>query len=148
MTDAEEKEAPTLVSGSDLRSADGQMSMQMAQSIKASTDRWNQMMKDHRFLTKPELDDMPAGQTEGNFLKVGDGSTALYPEFQFDKAGQVHPVIPQLISLAKNNDWSERSLILWLVTPTGYFDDESPANHLNEPERILAGAHSRFEQSW
>lgn len=148
MPGAEEEQVPASVSGADLGPIDAQMSPQMARSIKASTDRWHQAMKDHRFLNGAELDDMPVDRGEGKVLRVGEGDAALYPEFQFDGAGQVRPVILDLISLEKNADWSMQSLVLWLMTPTGAFDDEAPVNHLDEPEKILAAAHSRFGQSW
>jgi hypothetical protein len=120
----------------------------MAHSIDASAERWRQVMKDYRFLTSAELDGMPAGRDTARLLTVEHDGTVFYPEFQFDETGEVRPVILELINVAKSNDWSEQTLILWCVTATGYFDDEPPVNHLDDPERILAGARSRFEQSW
>jgi hypothetical protein len=127
---------------------DAEISPQMARSVEASAERWRQVMKDYRFLTRAELDGMRAGRVASHLLKVEHDGASLYPEFQFNAAGELLPVIPELMNLAKSNDWSEQSLILWLVTPTGYFDDEAPIKHLDEWDRILAGASSRFEQSW
>lgn len=128
--------------------ADAEISPQMAHSIQALDDRWSQVMKDYRFLTSTELHGMPAGRDTARLLKVEHDGAVLYPEFQFDETGQVPPVILELISLAESNDWSEQSLLLWLATPTGFLDDEKPVAHLDDPERILAGARRRFEQSW
>lgn len=127
---------------------DAKISPQMAHSIETSAERWRQVMKDYRFLTRAELDGMRVGRVASHLLKVEHDGAALYPEFQFNAAGELLPVIPELMNLAKSNDWSEQSLILWLVTATGYFDDEAPIKHLDEWDRILAGASSRFEQSW
>lgn len=146
MPGAEEPEkAPSWVSGADSSPTDVGMSPQMVRSVQASADRWRQVVTDYRFLVDEELEDMPAGLSEENLLRVEHNRTVIYPDFQFDPAGNVHPVIPELKSLAKKYDWSERSLFLWLVTPTGYFDDDAPVNHLDQPEWILAGARSRFE---
>lgn len=76
------------------------------------------------------------------------GNAVLYPEFQFDDTGEVRPFIPELIELASENSWSEQSLILWLVIPTGCFEDQPPVRYLNDPERVLAGARGRFMPSW
>lgn len=135
------------------------MSPQMARSIQASANRWRQVMTEHRFLSSKEASELLGSQTgsrslashrwsKGELLGVKHGTAVVYPEFQFGESGQVYPVIPKLISLAKEYGWSEQSLILWLVTPTGYFDDEPPIAHLNDPDRILAGALSRLKKSW
>lgn len=139
---------PLLAPGTNTSPAVAGMSPQMAHSAQASADRWRQVMKDYRFLASEELDGTPASLCEANLLRVEHDGAVLYPEFQLDEAGNMRPVILELKSLAKKYDWSERSLFLWVVTPTGFFDDESPASHLDEPEWILAGARSRFEQSW
>ncbi|KRF03267.1 hypothetical protein ASH00_15895 [Arthrobacter sp. Soil782] len=123
-------------------------SPQMAHSVQALAARWSQVMKDYRFLTSAEFRGKPAGRETERLLKVEHDGAVLYPEFQFDEAGQVRRVILELVSLAENTDWSEQSLVLWLVTPTGFLDDEKPIEHLGDPERILAGVRSRFEQSW
>lgn len=148
-----------LALGSALNPVEEPVSPQMARSVQASINRWRQVMKDYRFLTSTEAGEL-LGSRSGNrslashrrskneLLGVKHGNAVLYPEFQFDEAGDVRPVIPKLISLAKEYDWSEQSLILWLVTPTGYFDDEPPVKYLDDTDRILAGAHSRFEPAW
>lgn len=149
MSEAEESEInPASMSASNRSSASAEASPQMAHSIEASAERWRQVLRDYRFLTRAELDRMPSGRDTAHLLKFEHDGAVLYPEFQFNEAGQLLPVIPELMSLAKNNDWSERSLILWCVTATGYLDDEAPVDHLDNPDRILACARSRFEQSW
>lgn len=125
--------------------ADEPVSPQMARSVQASTNRWRKVMKDYRFLTNTEAGELLGSRStnrslasrrrsEGNLLGVKHGNAVLYPEFQFDESGDVRPVIPKLISLSKEYDWSEQSLILWLTAPTGYFDDEPPVKHLNDPD--------------
>lgn len=131
----------------------------MARSMQASISRSRRVMKDYRFLTSTEAGEVLGSRSgsrslashhrlEGKLVGVRDGTRVLYPEFQFDEAGHVYPVIPKLISLAKSHDWSEPSVVLWLVTPTGYFDDKPPVQCLNDLDRILAGASSGFNTSW
>lgn len=135
------------------------VSPQMARSVQARVNRWRRVMKEYRFLSGEEATELLGSQqgdwslasrrrSEGKLLGVKQGNAVLYPEFQFDETGDVRPVIHELIALAKENNWSEQSLILWLVTPTGYFDDEAPVKCLDDPDRILAGARSRFKTSW
>ncbi|GAA1134266.1 hypothetical protein [Arthrobacter flavus] len=148
-----------LALGSALNPVEEPVSPQMARSVQASINRWRHVMKDYRFLTSTEAGELLGSRSgnrslashrrsKGEVLGVKHGNAFLYPEFQFDGTGDICPVIPRLITLADEHDWSEQGLILWLVTPTGYFDDEPPVKHLDDPDRIMAGARSRFEPAW
>ncbi|KRF06338.1 hypothetical protein ASH00_08850 [Arthrobacter sp. Soil782] len=83
---------------------DAEISPQMAHSIEAKAQRWRQVMKNYRFLTRAELEGVRHGRVASHLLKVEHDGAALYPEFQFSAAGELLPVIPELLNLAKSHD--------------------------------------------
>jgi hypothetical protein len=92
-----------------------------------------------------------ARRTAGQLLGVLRGKSYLYPGFQFDRErGVVLPVIPQLLKLSRENEWSDGDLILWLQGPTTSFEEEDrPVDHLRtDPDAVLAAATNEFETLW
>lgn len=146
--------------GPALSAVDEPASPQMARSVQASVNRRRKVFEEYRFLNSQEVAEVLGSRssnralasdhrTKGRILGVKRGNGYAYPKFQFDEVShQVRPVIPELIALAQANDWSEEDLLLWLVTPTGYFDDTRPIEHFDDPEDILAGARRRLEPTW
>lgn len=84
-------------------------------------------------------------------LGVKLGPSLVYPGFQFDReSGAVLAVIRTLLAVAADNDWSNESLALWLISPTTSFPAEDrPVDHLiAEPESVIAAARNDFESRW
>ncbi|WP_166788751.1 helix-turn-helix domain-containing protein [Cryobacterium sp. TMT4-31] len=89
-------------------------------------------------------------RNSGRIIAVKRGPSVRYPGFQFDRASRaILPVIRPLVAVARDNGWSNESLTLWMLGPTTSFEEEDrPADHLHEPELLLAAAHSHMEALW
>ncbi|OMH23785.1 hypothetical protein BKD30_10365 [Tersicoccus phoenicis] len=71
----------------------------------------------------------------GKIMGVRRGNAYLYPGFQFDTAnGRVRPAIPRLVATARDCGWDGEDLILWLVSPSGYFGSDRPVEHLGDED--------------
>lgn len=74
----------------------------------------------------------------GNLLAVHRGGRVLYPGFQVGPAGEVRPVIADLLRAAESAGRSQTALILWLVSPAENLDGQRPVDLLDDPERLLS----------
>ncbi|TFD28666.1 hypothetical protein [Cryobacterium lyxosi] len=88
-------------------------------------------------------------EMDRELLGVTRGGTTVYPGFQF-ASGTILIVIKQLLALARENEWSNEDLSLWLMGPNTSFEAEGrPVDHLvGEPEAVLASARDEFEALW
>lgn len=69
----------------------------------------------------------------------------IFPGFQFDhKAGAVRDWIAPLLVLAERYEWPAEDVILWIMSPTTYFDDDRPIDHVDDAQRLLGVA----ERAW
>lgn len=87
----------------------------------------------------------------GELLAVRRLNKFLYPGFQFDHTqGRVKPLVKKLLQLAEANDWEPADVVLWLLSPTTYFEDESrPVDHFdNEPDLVLSAAQRAWAVQW
>lgn len=87
----------------------------------------------------------------GELLSIRRLNKFLYPGFQFDHArGQVKPFIKELLQLADEHDWESADVVLWLVSPTTYFENESrPVDHIDaDPELVLDIAQRAWAIEW
>lgn len=87
----------------------------------------------------------------GELLYVRRLNKFLYPGFQFDRSvGRVRPIVKRLVELAGASGWDLEDAVLWLCSPTTYFEDESrPVEHLDaEPEQVLEVAQRAWGVEW
>jgi hypothetical protein len=133
-------------------------SPQLARSLHATKLVWERMEAEFGLLTDSEAAKV-LGVTSTDLIRLGHsgriiavkrGPSVRYPGFQFDRAGRsILPVIEPLVAVARESGWSNESLTLWMLGPTTSFDEEDrPADHLHEPELLLAAAHSHMEAVW
>lgn len=87
-------------------------------------------------------------RTRGQLLAVERGLEYAYPGFQFTETGVIEPVIPGLIGLAREVDWSQNELIVWLCSPSGYFGGDRPVEHLHETGSLLEKARNAATVEW
>jgi hypothetical protein len=137
-------------------------SPQLARALQATENAWRRMAAEFGMLTSSEVAGLlgaapsnrnyaSAKRVDGALLGVLRGKAFLYPAFQFDQdRGNVLPVIPPLIELARANGWRDDDLILWLQSPTTSFEAEDrPVDHLRtDPDAVLAAAKNAFEVRW
>lgn len=89
-------------------------------------------------------------RARGELLHVRRLNKYLYPGFQFDRAlGRVKPLVKPLLQLADANSWEPEDVVLWLCSPTTYFEDSSrPVDHFAEPDRVLDVARRAWGVDW
>ncbi|MGY4858264.1 helix-turn-helix domain-containing protein [Cryobacterium sp. AP23] len=133
-------------------------SPQLARSLRSTQLAWDRMEAEFGLLTDNEAakflgvtsTNLIRLRNSGRIIAVKRGPSIRYPGFQFDRASRaILPVIKPLVEVARENGWSNESLTLWMLGPTTSFDAEDrPADHLHEPELLLAAAHSHMEAVW
>lgn len=135
-------------------------SPQMARSLQAAENAWRSIESEFGLLTstevaerlgsrKPHRSTAATQRAAGNLVAVMRGNSYRYPGFQFDERGIIRPIIPKLITMAKDNHQTDEDLILWLSSPSSYFREEDrPVDHLEEESRVLAAAADEFAETW
>ncbi|MFS0887057.1 hypothetical protein [Aeromicrobium sp. 179-A 4D2 NHS] len=78
----------------------------------------------------------------GDLIAVWTDEGLIYPYFQI-RGGTPHPVIAKMRRLATSHGWTERDLLLWLVSPERHLDGapvpaEMVANPANEATLLRA----------
>lgn len=90
-------------------------------------------------------------RARGELLHLRRLNRYLYPGFQFQTSlGRVKPGVKELLQLAEANSWEPEDVVLWLCSPTTYFEDGSrPVDHLDaEPDRVLDVARRAWTVDW
>jgi hypothetical protein len=90
-------------------------------------------------------------RARGELLYVRRLNKYLYPGFQFDRSlGRVRPFVKDLLRLADANGWEPEDVVLWLCSPTTYFEDESrPVDHIDtDPDQVLDVAARAWDVEW
>ncbi|WP_417219592.1 hypothetical protein [Arthrobacter sp.] len=90
-------------------------------------------------------------RARGELLHLRRLNRYLYPDFQFDTSlGRVKPGVKDLLQLAEANSWEPEDVVLWLCSPTTYFEDGSrPVDHLDaEPELVIDVARRAWSVDW
>lgn len=74
----------------------------------------------------------------GKIMGVERRNAYVYPGFQFDRrAGLVHAIIPELLGAARELQMDDEDLVFWLNSPSRYFDDGLPVEHLlTDPDLV------------
>lgn len=73
----------------------------------------------------------------------------VFPGYQFDhEAGAVRPWVAPLLSLAESHERSAADVIMWMMSPTTYFDGDRPADHVGDAERLLSVAERAWSIEW
>lgn len=137
------------------------VSPQMARGVQATENAWREIEAEFGFLTGVEVAGIlgsrssnPTGyatdkRRAGKLIGVRRRNAFVYPGFQFDRAeGQVLPVIPELLKVAKKYDKTAEGLTQWLCAPTGQLDGDRPVDHLIHPERVLEAAENHYGVEW
>ena len=127
----------------------GATSPQLARAIMATENVWARVEKEFGLLTSMEVARLIGSKRSsrslaadqraaGKLMGLRQGNAYFYPGFQFDRrTGRALPVMPVLASAAREVGWDDEDLILWLVSPSGYFAGDRPVDHLADSD--LAG---------
>jgi len=81
----------------------------------------------------------------GRLLAVRRVSGRLeFPDYQFSDDGTPLPVVGQVLREFRKYDWSDLSIALWADSPTGWLNNQTPAEVWGDPKhatQVLHAAH-------
>lgn len=129
-----------------------------ARSLQATENAWRRIDEEFGLLTSSQVAGLSGAQSDNrSYAKLlRDDHRALavkrlnayrFPGFQFDDHGQVKPNAARLAHMAANFSVPAEDVVLWLCTPSGYFDDERPVDHFDEPA-LVDTAQSALTTEW
>jgi hypothetical protein len=52
------------------------------------------------------------------------------------------------LTLAERNERSTADVIMWMMSPTTYFDGDRPADHVGDVQRLLSVAERTWSIEW
>lgn len=85
---------------------------------------------------------------EGMLLAFDYAGEIWLPKYQFD-GSEVRPVIARIISMARGAGVTDDETALWMVAPSSLFhQQDAPADHLDDEERLVRAGQLHFELEW
>ncbi|MGO4856289.1 hypothetical protein [Arthrobacter sp. 2MCAF14] len=124
----------------------------------AAKKRWMQLLCDGSYtlaetaeLMDPSAPDparVLALRRSGGLLAFEYAGELWCPKYQFAD-GTVLPVIPQLLTVARDAGVTDTDLCLWMVNGSSlFYEQDTPADHLAKPAQVVGAAHLHFEATW
>ncbi|GAB4100532.1 hypothetical protein [Sinomonas halotolerans] len=122
----------------------GTASPQLARALMATENVWASVEGEFGLLTSTGVAELIGSRGKGRsfaadqrgagrIVGVRRRGVYLYPGFQFDRArGRVLPVVQDLAAAAREAGWDGEDLVLWLVSPSGYFGGARPVDRLDD----------------
>lgn len=132
----------------------------MARAVQATEDAWRAVESEFGLLSSSEVDTLLGARNAnqafaaelhqcGELLAAQRKNGYVFPGFQFDhEAGAVRPWVAPLLTLAQGNERSAADVIMWMMSPTTYFDGDRPADHVDDAERLLGVAERAWGIEW
>ena len=127
-----------------------------ARAVQATENVWRRIDTDFGLLSSSEVSSL-LGASNGNraftaelrkrgaLLAAQRKNGYVFPGFQFDhEAGAVRPWVAPLLESAQRHDRSAADVIMWMMSPTTYFNSDRPADHVDDAQRLLDVA----ERAW
>lgn len=111
---------------------------QLAAALQATENIWRRVRENYGTPTGREVAALLSPGTDsprfaarlreaGKIIGVKRLGRFEYPGFQFDlNARRIKPVIEPLLQLTERIGWDQHDLVLWLMSPTTYFEDDGP----------------------
>ncbi|TFD52371.1 hypothetical protein E3T46_05760 [Cryobacterium sp. Hh11] len=131
-----------------------------ARAVQARENMWRRIESEFGLLSSSEVSDL-LGASNGNrtftaelrkrgaLLAAHRKNGYVFPGFQFDhEAGEVRPWVVPLLETARRHDWSAADVIMWMMSPTTYFDSDRPADHVDDAQRLLDVAERAWGVEW
>lgn len=126
--------------------------------VLAGEKRWMQLLCDGSYtmakaaeLMSPSTPDPAQVLTrcrEGETLAFEHEGELWFPKYQFAR-GSVLPVIPQLLTVARDAAATDTDLALWMIAPSSLFGNQgAPVAHLGNPALVVEAAHLHLEALW
>lgn len=136
----------------------GTVTPETARALQTTENTWRRIDVEWGLWTARQVAEMLSGEPNvgytsrlratGQIIGIRRKGRIVYPAFQFDsQAGRVRPVIPALIALGKEVGYDSEALLLSLASPSTYWQDETPLNHLDEEDFLLT-LRARWTVEW
>jgi hypothetical protein len=85
----------------------------------------------------------------GGLLGVQRKNAYVYPGFQFDLAvGTIRPWVAPLVELAAVQDRTPVDVVMWMMSPTTYFGDDRPVDHIDDAQLLVDVAERAWNVQW
>lgn len=133
----------------------------MARAVRATENAWRAVESEFGLLSLSEVDILLGARNanlahaaelrkRGELLSTLRKNGYVFPGFQFDhNVGVVRDWVAPLLVLAERYGWSASGVILWMMSPTTYFEDEDrPVDHVDDGPRLLDVAESAWSIEW
>lgn len=146
--------------GPAIAALDVETSPPLASAIQATENLWMSVGRRWGLLRSTEVAELLGAKTgnrsfasnlrkNGKLIGVERANAYLYPGFQFDRqSGTVHEIIPKLVRAARTEGVDDEDLIFWLCSPSRYFDDDLPVEHLLDDPDIVEKFTASETISW
>jgi hypothetical protein len=133
-----------------------------AQRVQATENAWRDIEEEFGMLSSGEVAELVGKKgrsyahdrrAAGQLLGVKRGGHYRYPAFEFDDSGP-RPVVQKVAREAKELGVREASVLLWMVTPSTWWDGigpdraNRPVDYLDSPDEVLAAFRSAFGSEW
>ena len=131
-----------------------------ARALQATENVWRRVETEFGLLSSSEVSTLLGARNanrtyaadlrqRGELLGTLRKNGYVFPGFQFDhKAGKVRPWVAPLLALAQGNERSAADVIMWMMSPTTYFDSDRPADHVDDAQRLLGVAERAWSIEW
>ncbi|WP_448072272.1 hypothetical protein [Georgenia yuyongxinii] len=141
-----------------MTAAETSVSPQLARAAQATENAWREIEHEFGLLTSSKAAERmgysgnrtwaSAQRRAGRLLGVRRGGAYRYPGFQLDP--EVAPFVSELVAVAREHDWSDESVVLWLCSPSAWIPgDRRPVDLLRaEPHLVLTAAVSAMSPQW
>ena len=70
-----------------------------------------------------------------------------FPDFQFTADGSVIAVVADVIAELRGHGWSDMSIAIWAASPSGWLNDEAPADVWADPSAAMRVRHAAHQDA-
>lgn len=131
-----------------------------ARAAQASENVWRHIASEYGLLSSSEASTLLGARNgnrtyaselrrRGELLAARRKNGYVFPGFQFDRRkGTLRSWVQPLLGGAEDADMSHADVIMWMMTPTTYFDGDRPVDHVDNAEVLLDVAERAWNVEW
>lgn len=131
-----------------------------ARSVQATENVWRRIGEEFGLYSSVRVSELLGSRSanrtiasdmraRGELLGVKRRNAYVYPGFQFDgRTGDVLPWVARLIALGRESDRNSADVIMWMMSPTTYFEGDRPVDHVAKTDRLLDVAERAWSIQW
>lgn len=132
----------------------------LTRAAQASENVWRRVEHEFGLLSSSEVADLLGARNRnrayasnrrqrGELLATMRRHAYVFPGFQFNRsAGEIRPWVKPVLELAESNSCAAADVVMWMMSPTTYFDGDRPADHVDDAARLLDVAERAWGVEW